>query len=96
MIKIKVVKITEETNPNGVVLLRIKYLYNSVVYTSAARKSQYLDEKTRKRIHQLWIKKIKLTIKDKDENDINTKKGKTNARKLVELKTEEIEEDPYE
>jgi len=91
----KVIKIDEEPNPQGLPLCRILVERNGKKYTFGARKRDYLDKRKRKSIQQTWIR----TIKDREEEEEikkDPKKVKKEADTLIQLSSEEIEEDPYD
>jgi hypothetical protein len=93
MMRLKVVKITEEPKEQGPIVLRIKVLCNGEYYIFGAKKVHYLDERNRKSIQETWFKTIKEIQAEKNEKDKETPKGKKLAKELIRLGTEDVIED---
>lgn len=92
-IKAKIVKIEEEPDNAGNVLLKIILNSNGEIYEFAARAEDYADERKRKSINRSFIKSIKARqIENAKSSEEKTKR----ADAIKALEKTEIEEEVYE
>ena len=89
-IKMKIAHITPETNPNGIIIYRIKVESDGQTYKFAVKEDDYLVEEKRKRFHAGWIKTIRNSQEAKTQS--SAVKG-SKQEKMKRLIGKEVEED---
>jgi DNA polymerase III delta prime subunit len=91
-VSMQIVDIEENTNPNGISILRITAKSEGIIYKFGAKEEDYIDEKTRKKLDQGFLK----AIKKSQERSMATKTQiDQNAKNVKDLIGTEVEEVVY-
>jgi hypothetical protein len=88
-VSMQIMDVEENTNPNGVITLRITAKSEGIVYKFGAKEEDYLDEKKRETLNQGFLR----TIRKSQENSRVTKsKREQNTKDVKDLIGKEVEE----
>ena len=90
-ISFQVKKITEEPKRKGPQLLKVFIVGGGKEYTKVVRKKDYLDESSRKSLHQLWIKGIKEEMAEDTKNEGEIKKDRKIVADIIGTEIEDEE-----
>lgn len=90
-VKMKIVALKEEPKKNGGMHLRVTAKSEEKLYTFGVKEEDYMNEYTRERFHQNWLKQIKKAQAMAQRPKATIKKDKEKVQALIGTEVDESE-----